>query len=549
MFSKRSWSNAVHGMRSDRPWQIDGARHHVAATADVLATTAADDIFERGGSAVDAAIAANAVLCVTGPHLCGLGGDLFAIVQTRDGAAVLNASGRAGSRCDADSMRASGLTRIPLRHHRAAVTIPGCVDGWVALSQRYGHLSLAEVLEPAVHLATAGFETGPLLFRALGDLDDLARPRFAELTDQAVSVGARVMRPGIARTLETIGRNGRDAFYLGEFGDGLVHVTESWITADDLSHDQATWHDPLSIDLWGCTINTAAPNSQAYLTLATVALAAAIGLPDDPTDPRWAHVLIEATLAAGEDRDEMLVDSADGRTLLEDAAGRHRQIPLDHASRRRVRFADGDTTAISTADTSMAVSLIQSNAAGFGSWLVEPSTSINLHNRGIGFSLRPGHDTELRAGRRPAHTLSPTTVSSRAVSSRAVSSDALSSGADTSMIAAIGTMGGDAQPQIVAQLLARLVHHRHNPTDIIAAPRWVLRGANAFDTWAAESSPSVLVEAEAGWTDDLRRLGHEVIEAAGVTGAFGHAQLAWSSPERLAAAADPRSVIGGTLGR
>ena len=526
-------------MRDGGPWQIDGARDHVAASADLLATAAADDIFERGGSAVDAAIAANAVLCVTGPHLCGLGGDLLAIVQTRDGATVLNASGRAGSRSDPASMRASGVTRIPLRHHHAAVTIPGCVDGWVALSQRYGQLDLAEVLEPAIFLATDGFETGPLLFRALGELDDLARPRFAELTNQAVGVGAPIIRPGVARTLEAIGRDGRDAFYLGEFGRGLVEVTDSWITGEDLGQDQATWQEPLSIDLWDCTINTAAPNSQGYLTLATVALAAAIGIPDDPTDPLWAHLLIEATLAAGEDRDEVLADSADGRALLEYAAGRLGHIPSDHASRRRARLNDGDTTSISTADTTMAVSLIQSNAAGFGSWLVEPSTSINLHNRGIGFSLRPGHHTELHPGRRPAHTLSPTTVSSTADSS----------GAETSWLAAIGTMGGDAQPQILAQLLARLAHHRQNPTDIVAAPRWVLRGANAFDTWADESSPSVLVETASGWAEGLVRLGHEVIESSGVSGAFGHAHLAWSSVDRLAAGADPRTVIGGVLGR
>jgi gamma-glutamyltranspeptidase/glutathione hydrolase len=414
------------------------------------------------------------------------------------------------------------------------VTVPGCVDGWVALSQRFGRLHLAEVLEPAVHLATDGFDLGPLLFNALRELDDLARPRFDELTTQATRIGAVVKRPGIARTLASIGTDGRNSFYLGEFGTGLRSLTDSWITAEDLSVGQATWEDPLSIELWDHTLHAAGPNSQAYLTLATMLLASAIGIPDEPDDPMWAHLLIEATLAAGHDRDGVLHEFADGRALVDAARRRHRLIPMDHASRRRARFADGDTTAITTADADMAVSLIQSNAAGFGSWLVEPSTAINLHNRGIGFSLVAGHDNELHPGRRPAHTLSPITFCSNDGSN---------------LIGSAGTMGGDAQPQILAQVLTRLLYHRQGPAEALTAPRWSLRGETAFDTWTTESSPSVMVETSSAWADGLGSLGHRVIEAVGTTGAFGHANLTRSSPQGLAAAGDPRSIIGAATGR
>ncbi len=522
-------------MAVDHRWQVDDAQRYVAATVDVLATSAACEIFERGGSAIDAAIAANAVLSVTAPHLCGLGGDLLALVQTRHGATVLNASGRAGSQSDPESLRTGGHAHIPFRHHMASVTIPGCVDGWAALSQRFGRLHLSEVLEPAIHLAADGFDLGPLLFTALDELDHVARPRFDELTTQATGIGAVIKRPGIARTLAAIGTDGRDSFYLGEFGAGLSGLAGSSITAEDLSADQASWQDPLTIELWDHTIHAAGPNSQAYLVLATILVASAVGIPDDPDDPMWAHLLIEAALVAGHDRNEVLHEFADGRALLDAAAQRHRMIPMDRASQRRIRLVDGDTTAITTADADMAVSLIQSNAAGFGSWLVEPSTAINLHNRGIGFNLLAGHDNELRARRRPAHTLSPITFCSND-----------GSNVGSNVIGSAGTMGGDAQPQILAQILTRLLHHRQSPAEVLSAPRWSLRGTTAFDTWSARSSPTVMVEASSGWAQGLGALGHSVIESTGV---FGHANLAWSSRQSLAAAGDPRSVIGAAAGR
>ena len=163
----------------------------VAATADQVATQAAMAMFDRGGNAVDAAIAANAAIAVTAPHLCGMGGDLFALVRTPDGEVVgLDASGHAGQGADAAAMRAEGLTEVPLRHDIRSVTVPGCVDGWVQLHERFANLDLATILAPAIRLAASGFPASPLLVASLGLLDDAARPRFHELVGQATAVGA-----------------------------------------------------------------------------------------------------------------------------------------------------------------------------------------------------------------------------------------------------------------------------------------------------------------------------------------------------------------------
>jgi len=525
-------------MPTDRQISVTGARQHVAATADALASAAALEIFDAGGSAVDAAIAANAVLSVTAPHLCGLGGDLFALVHTADGTEALNASGRSGSGSDAEQLRSSGLTEIPHRHHIAAVTVPGCVDGWITLSDRFGRIELATVLEPARRLAHEGFPASPLLVSALAELDHTAITRFTELLGAATATGAVVKRPGVARTLAAIGTSGRDAFYLGDFGTGLRDLSNGWITSEDLAHPQAEWQTTISVDLWGSQIHTLAPNSQGYLTLATLWLADRIGLPDDPTDPMWAHVLIESAVTASFDRPEVLHDQADPTELLARALGRVDQISTRSASRRPAPHADGDTTTVATADTEMTVSLIQSNAAGFGSWLVEPSTSINLHNRGIGFNLRPGHHGELAPRRRPPHTLAPAICVTRTSPASPV-------------ITAIGTMGGDAQPQIMAQLLTRILHHRLGPSASLDAPRWVLRRSNGFNTWQHRDAPSVVLEHRTppSWARSLSDLGHDVVISPGPNGSFGHANIAQRNAGSLSAGADHRSVIGSAAGR
>lgn len=510
----------------------------VAATADQLATQAAMTAFSIGGNAVDAAIAASAAIAVTGPHMCGMGGDLFALVRAPEGEIhALNATGRAGSGADPDALRAAGHSSMPMRHDVRTVTVPGCVDGWMALHHRFGVLELADVLGPAIRLAASGFPASPLLVGSLLLADDDARRNLAELAVQATHPGAPVTRPGVALALQAIVAGGRAAFYEGAFGEGLVELGAGELTTDDLARFQADWVEPLTTHAFGVQLTTIGPNSQGYLALGAARLAEEVGLPDDPDDPQWAHLLIEAATAAGFDRPALLHEAADGDVLVETVAGRAGLIDPGRASVRPSPVTAGDTTYLCTADaTGMAVSLIQSNASGFGSGLVEPTTGINLHNRGLGFNLQAGHPAEYGPGRRPPHTLCP----------------AMATG-DGDLVAVFGSMGGDGQPQILLQLIARLFGGSASPSAAVGAGRWLLRGpATGFETWTGDRPPAVVVEghAPAAWRDGLAARGHAVLDGPAFDSGFGHAHVITVDHNgTLAAAADPRARVGSAAGQ
>ncbi len=504
----------------------------MVASADQLATQAGMAMLHRGGGAVDAAVAAAATIAVTGPHLCGMGGDLLALVHQEGRVHALNASGRAGAGSDPDRLRAEGHAVMPFRHDIRSVTVPGCVDGWLALHERFGTLELATVLEPAITLAEQGFPASPLLVASLSMLDPTARSAFAHLVEHATQPGAPVTWPGAARTLRAVAAGGRDAFYGGEFGAGLVAMADGHLTTDDLARVQADWVAPLSTTAFGVDLHTMGPSSQGYLALGGSVLADAVGLPDDPDDPSWVHLLVECATAVAHDRPDRLHDGADGEALLADVSARVGLVDRSRRSARPAPASGGDTTYLCTADgDGTAVSLIQSNASGFGSWLVEPSTGINLHNRGIGFDLRPGHPAAPLPGRRPPHTLLPMLAT-----------------VDGRLRAVFGSMGGDAQPQIALQLAARLFGHHESPSRAISAPRWVLRGATGFDTWTSGRAPTLVIDQSMvrWWRDELVRRGHEVEPANGLDPGFGHAHAIVVEPSGgLSGAADPRARIGG----
>lgn len=509
-------------------------RHGVVATVDRRATRTGVEVLERGGGAVDAAIAANAVLSVTAPHLCGMGGDLFALVF--DGATVcaLNASGRSGSGADAAELRRDGHVAMPLRHDVRSVTVPGCVDGWIELHRAGARLSLAELLAPAIELAEHGCGAASSLVESLRRLDPAGRAALAELADEATAAGARVRRPGLATALTAIAEEGRDGFYRGSFGRGLAALAPELFTDDDLDATCAEWVEPLAVATWGHVVHTFPPNSQGYLTLGAAAIAEALGIPDDQDDPRWPHVLIEASILAAYDRPDRLHDQADGPALLRRIIERRGRFDADGASLLPIAANPGDTTYVGVVDDAgVGVSLIQSNGSGFGSWLAEPTTGINLHNRAVGFNLLSGHPAELGPRRRPPHTLAP----------------ALVTRPDGTLAVVVGSAGGDAQPQIVLQLLARLLRHGESAADAVGAARWVLRsGPTGFDTWT-NAGPATVVRLEsgapAGWVDGLRRRGHLVEMTPRSDGTFGHAHAITVSAEGgVAGSAEPRTGLG-----
>ena len=276
----------------------------MVCAVDHLAAQAGVSVLQRGGSAADAAVATSAVLAVTTQHMCGMGGDLFALISVEGAPPLaLNASGRAGSGADADRLRAEGARVMPFFDDVRSVPVPGCVDGWLALHSRLGRLDLADVLAPAIAYATEGFPAAPTLVRAVERLGDRA---VAAQYGGPLRPGQLVRRPGVARALEAVVRDGRDGFYGGEFGEGLLALGAGEYTADDLGRPLADWVTPLSVDAFGHRLWTVPPNSQGYLTLAMTAVADRLGLPADPADPQWAHLAIEAARVASYDRLDVL---------------------------------------------------------------------------------------------------------------------------------------------------------------------------------------------------------------------------------------------------
>jgi gamma-glutamyltranspeptidase / glutathione hydrolase len=521
-------------------------RHYAAngmvCAVDHLAAGAGVAMMRAGGSAADAAVASSAVLAVTSPHLCGMGGDLFAVVAGPGGRPLaLDSSGFAGAGADPDQLRAEGHTTMPFRGDIRTVTVPGCVDGWLALHAAFGRLPLTEVLAPARDYAADGFPVSPSLAVALPAVGGLA-DTWSVAALGAVRPGQVVRQPGLARVLEAIAAGGRDGFYAGEAGQGLLELGDGYFAPSDLDRPIARWSPALGAAVWGRQCWTAPPPSQGYLTLASARIASMVGLPEDPQDPAWVHLLVESARQAGWDRLEVLADTSDGDALLADdrLAPRWAAVHSDRAATLGDAHAAGDTIATVAVDGQReGVSLLQSNAAGFGAHLMVPGVELLLHNRGIGFSLRPGHPAEYQPGRRPPHTLSPLAVTE----------------ADGSLTAVAGTMGGDAQPQILLQLLARFLVARDDPAEVVAAPRWMLTSPDpsggGFDAWRRHGRVRVAVEGHApdAWAAGLAARGHDVVFApAFADHRFGHAHLIAVNADHLAGGTDPRARAGGALG-
>jgi gamma-glutamyltranspeptidase / glutathione hydrolase len=531
--------------------------------ADQLAATAGLGLLQQGGSAADAAVGAAAVMAVTGPHMCGMGGDLLAMICPPGGEPVaLSAIGRAGSGVDADRLRREGRRVMPLRGDLRSVPVPGAVDGWLALQARWGRLPLAAVFAPAIELAEEGFVASVMLTLASHLIHEV--PGAQELCPHGpLRLEEHVHLPSVARTLRAIVSDGREGFYQGEFGHELIEMGRGIFTAGDLARSLAQWDEPLRLRVWDHDLWTMPPPSQGYLTLASAWIAEKVGLGAHPSDPRWAHLVVEASRAAGHDRPAVLYDGADGRALLDQhrlarAAARidpERAAPPDVTRGSEPgadvegdegggtpRMGDGDTTHLCAVDADgLGISLTQSNALDFGAHIVAGSTGVFLHNRGLGFSLVPGHPAELAPGRRPPHTLSPM----------------LATTPDGALSHLVGAMGGDAQPQIILQVLARMLPGGQDPATALAGARLSLDApvAGPFRLWWGDDlQVDVEAHAPSGWIDDLQRRGHRVqpISAFDPT-AVGCSQVIAvvrdGEVRHFVGAADPRSPSGATASR
>lgn len=496
-----------------------------------LATAAAMEALAVGGNAVDAVIAADAVLGVVAPETCGIGGDLFALVWRPDDRVpwALNASGTAGSGASADAelLRSAGHTSIP-DLHPATVTVPGCVAGWGRLAETHARLPLSRTLEPAVRLAEEGFPVSSELAAALGvragELAASIREEFYP-GDRIPPAGSRLRRPRLATTLAAIAEEGPDAFYRGRPAIEISRVVGGRLTLADLAGYLPIEVQPLGMEvagLWGWTVP---PNSQGYLVLTTLAVFERCDPPDDPEHPDWWHLLVEAYRAAAANRTEVLADP--GHVPPEFAATIHPgnlDRLADAIDRHRARRweapppAPGGTAFMCAVDRhGMAVSLIQSNFHGLGTNLAAADSGFVLHNRGAGFDLRPGHPNELGPGKRPLHTLSPTLWTTRS----------------HRLAAVLGTRGGHQQPQILAQMAARLFRNGMAPDEAQRGPRWTIDD-HGSGLMVEDRVPGAIVT-------ELVTRGHRVSTGPDWNGSWGPVSVITVEPGGLrTAAADPR---------
>jgi gamma-glutamyltranspeptidase/glutathione hydrolase len=464
------------------------AHQGMAATSQPLATQIAIDLLKAGGTAVDAAIGANAALGVMEPTGCGIGGDLFAMVWDAEEKRLygLNASGAAPLKQTRAELKRK-VERIPT-HGPLSVSTPGCVDGWAALHEQHGRLPLDKILLPAIQYAKGGFPVSEVIAHAwaLGAARLANQPGFAKTflpKGSAPQAGQRFQNPNLAKTLALIAKHGRDGFYAGEVANQINKFCRNIDCAlqhIDLAANTPSWVAPTSVNYRGYDVWELPPNGQGLAVLQMLAILEAYDLRDfGHNSAATLHLMIEAKKIAYEDRarfyadpdfvhlpiDEMLSkDYAAKRRIWIDhnqAADSYTPGKLDFAHIER-KLQTGDTVYLTTADRSgNVVSLIQSNYRGFGSGLCPDGLGFCLQNRGEMFSLDDNHPNRYEPGKRPFHTIIPAFVTR-----------------ENKPWLSFGLMGGDMQPQGHVQVLCNLIDFGMNVQEAGDAPRFYHTGSS-----------------------------------------------------------------------
>jgi gamma-glutamyltranspeptidase/glutathione hydrolase len=504
-------------------------------TPDARATRTGQDVLDNGGSAVDAVIAASAVLCVVYPHNVTLGGDTWTLVDPPGADPVaVNGTGRAPAALSADLLREQGLHAVPGTGPHS-ISVPGLVAAWGELHQRWGSTPFGDLIDPARRFADDGASVAPALARDLAKLaGTLAEdPGCASVffgADGAVwSEGDLLRQPALAQTLQRIAEQGPAALYGGGVGRSLadgLHRAGSMITADDLANHRTDVVAPISTGYRGLEVLTSPPSSQGFTMLKILRLMEELGVADPLAEDQVA-LIMDAVALAGEERDEVSADPdfvevdvdavlGPGRVAEQAAVLRAEHPPAPAAGPRPP--LGGDTIGMVAVDGDGCwVSSIQSVAGTFGSQVLEPTTGILAHNRGSGFSLDPDHPGYLVGGRRPPHTLMPCLVRR-----------------DGQTVGALATMGGHNQPFILTQVLARILAGDH-PQQAVAAPRWVVpRGGPTGRVVIADERVPAEVLAELSADASI-----EVVSM--IDNRLGHSHAIWDTPDGWAAGTDPRA--------
>jgi len=520
------------------------ARQGMVCTSHPLATQVGVDVLKAGGSAVDAAIAANAALGLMEPVSCGVGGDLFAIVWSAKDRKLygLNASGRSPLGLSYDQMKAelarAGVTNIP-RRGLLPISVPGAVDGWFELHRRFGRLPMKQVLAPGIRYAREGFPVTELIAYYWAVSVGLAKEdkfpgTFLETYapgSNAPAAGEVFKNPDLANTYTLLAEKGRDAFYRGEIAertDAFMRTAGGFLRKVDFEKHTSTWVEPVSVNYRGYDVYELPPNGQGIAALQMLNIlegfdlrAMGFGSPDA------LHVMIEAKKLAFEDRAKFYADPefskvpVKGLLSEEYAAERRKLVRLDRAAKTydagNPALNDGDTIYLTTADAEgNMVSLIQSNYRGMGSGIVVPGLGFSFQDRGEMFVMETNHANVYAPGKRPFHTIIPAFILK-----------------DGEPFVSFGVMGGAMQPQGHVQIIVNLVDFGMNLQEAGDAARWQHEGSTDYDTPKMAAGGWVFLESEIPWSvmAELKRRGHDLRIDLGGYG--GYQAIRWDATNRV----------------
>ncbi len=510
-FASRSEVYAVNGM---------------AATSQPLATQVAVDILKQGGSAVDAAIAANAMLGLVEPTGSGIGGDLFAIVWSAKEQRLygLNASGRSPASLTLEMLKAKGLEQLP-PYGPLPVSVPGAVDGWYELHDKFGKLPMKDNLAPAIHYAREGFPVSELIaFYLARSGDKLAKyPGFKETYmpgGRMPAVGELFRNLALANSYEKIAKGGRDVFYKGEIARSIAAYMQQqggYLSYEDLASHKSEWVEPVSVNYRGYDIWELPPNGQGIAALQILKTLEPFNLKAMGLDSaEYVHHFVEAKKLAFADRAKFYADMDFAKVPVasliskEYNYARAKLIDADKAAASvepgNPNLLHGDTIYLTTADKEgNMVSLIQSNYRGMGSGMTPPDLGFVLQDRGQLFDLTPGRANSYAPGKRPFHTIIPAFVTK-----------------DGKPWLSFGVMGGATQPQMHAQIMINLIDFGLNLQEAGDAPRILHTGSS--QPTGEQMTDGGYISLESGFSMETRRelmkKGHTLSDSLGAFGGY-----------------------------
>ncbi len=510
-------------------------RRGAVATSQPLAAQAGMSILQRGGNAIDAAIATAMALTVVEPTMNGIGSDAFALVWADDKLHGLNASGRSPALATAAEFQSRGLKKVPDLGW-LSVTVPGAVSAWFALHERFGRLPFPSIAEPAIALAEGGYCVSPVVANSWNLAAeqyerDAIGPEFAGwfqtfgMGGRGPSTGDLVKLTHHGETLREIAATKGASFYEGRLAeaiDSFSRATGGLIRGDDMAAHRPQWVEPISINYRGYDVWEIPPNGHGVAALSALSILEGFDFDESSfQDPHTWHLQIEAMKLAFADAQAYVADpehtDVPTRGMLDKGyAAARRSLITDEANEPVAGGPPrGGTVLLCTADNEgHMVSFIQSNYLGFGSAIVIPGTGIALQNRGANFSLDAGHPNVIAPRKRPYHTIIPGFVTK-----------------DNQAVGPFGVMGGFMQPQGHVQVIMRTVDQHLHPQAVLDAPRW--RWEHGRTVWIEARTPEPIVA-------DLTKRGHDV-KIVGVPSAFGRGQIIWRFKDGLIAGSESRA--------